>query len=204
MPRKRKQAALVLAPVCDDSQPQPELFSPDAYPVRPDLVQMVKGKSFLHTGAHLTKDEELCRGVCADLVLGASDRAIAKKWRISRNSIIGIEMAMRARGELEPLKQEISGLLGEVIVMGLRNYRDALAGGLINPAQIPIPMGVFIDKKGQLDGNVIPGTQLKAPELTADQVAKEIEAMQAESAVDIEASVAPSETQSDVPPSKHA
>lgn len=167
-----------------DSSPMPavnqaELFSPDAYPLRPDLVVMVKAKSFIHNGKLVTKDEELCRGVCADLLLGASDRLIARKWRISRSSIIGIEAAMRERGELEPLKQAISGLLGDCIVLGLRNYKDALVANTINAGQLPIPMAALIDKKGQLDGNVIPGTSLPAPELSAADIEREVLEMKA-------------------------
>lgn len=179
---------------------QPEFFSPDEYASRPDLVQMVKAKTFLHTGVLTTKDEELCRGVCRDLLLGASDRQIARKWRISRNSIVGIELAMRERGELEPLKKAISDELGSIIVMGLRNYKDALAANLISPGQLPIPMAALIDKKGQLDGNVIPGTSLPAPELTAADVEREILAMKRANSIDVQTV----EKQSDVPPAAPA
>lgn len=182
MPRKRTSPDARTAGV---TVPQQELFSPDAYPPRPDLVAMVKGKSFIHNGTLLGNDEELCRNVCRDLVLGLSDRQIAKKWHISRSSIVPIELIMRARGELEPLKQEISDELGEVILMGLRNYKDALAGNLVNAAQLPIPMAALIDKKGQIDGNVIPGTNLTAPEITAEDIEREVAEMKRAVVIDL-------------------
>lgn len=177
-----------------------ELFSPDCFAPRADLVKMVKEKSYLHTGVLLTKDEELCRGVCADLLLGLSDRQIARKWRISRNSIIGIEIAMRDRGELEPLRKAISGELGEVILMGLRNYKDALSANTINPAQLPIPMAALIDKKGQIDGGVVPGTDLREAEITPEQLREQWEQMKRVKVIE----VPPAESQSIGEPTKTA
>lgn len=175
MPRKRTSPDVQtggdsLAP----AKVQPELFSPDMLPPRPDLVQMVKAKAYEHTGKILTKDEELCLGVCKDLLLGLSDRQVAKKWGISRNSIVSIELALREQGKLEPLKQAISNELGEVIVMGLRNYKDALAANTVPAGQIPIPMAALIDKKGQLDANVVPGTSLHAEELTVEALREQL------------------------------
>lgn len=188
MASKRKSPdAQTGAPLSVVAQNQAELFSPDAYPARPDLVTLVKSKSFIHTAAHLTKDEELCRAVCMDVLSGTmTTRQIAKKYSISRNSIVGIVNAMDRRGELEPIRQRVSELLGDCITLGLENYRDALAANLINPAQLPIPMAALIDKKGQLDGNVIPGTSLQAPELTAADIEREILEMKRVTVVPVE------------------
>lgn len=156
---------------------QPFLFDAKLLPMRPDLVAMVKEKRFLHTGKLLGDDEELCRSVCRDLQLGLSGRKVAKKYRISRNSVWGIEQVMRERGELEPLKKATIAQLDAIIFMGLERIQEGIAEDEISPGQLPIPIAALIDKKGQLEAGVVPGTGLTVAEVTADQVAEAFRAM---------------------------
>lgn len=146
-------------------------------PMRNDLVQMVKARSYVHTGKLLSKDEELCRAVCRDLVAGLSGRKVAKKYGVSRNSVLAIEHAMRARGELEPLKKETARLLDEFIYLGLERITEAVAEDEISPGQLPIPIMAAIDKKGQLEAGMVPGTDRTVAEVTAEQVQAAFEAM---------------------------
>lgn len=162
------------------SELQPSLFDEKCIPIRPDLVALVKDKEFRHTGAILSRDRALCLLVCEDLMLGVlSGRQIAKKFGISRSSILSIEKVMRERNELGPLKNKVMGLLDDCIYLGLENYRDALAAGTVAPAQIPIPMGILIDKKGQLEAGVVPGTERTVREVTVAEVQRAWERLKA-------------------------
>lgn len=149
----------------------------ELWPDREDLVLRVKAKSFLHTAKIKGKDEVLCREVCIDLLSGfLSERQIAAKHGISRNTIKGITAVMQERGELEPLSRQVSVALGECIVLSAFRLREALLKGKVSPAQIPIAMGVLIDKKAQLDAGMVPGTNTTQGEAMAANLRGQTEA----------------------------
>lgn len=161
-----------------DSKPQPpakpaetpDLFGPGELPERPDLVQMVKRGVHRFTAERLSRDEELCRSVCADLLLGLSARAIARKWHISRSSVGSIEALMRANGEMDSIRMRTLDLLGKVTITGLEVWLHALENGLISPGQIPIPVLAALDKKAQLEAGVVLGTGRTEKELSVDDL----------------------------------
>lgn len=162
----------VLVPEKGEEQDGQLLLSDEAgWPIRQDLVELVKEKRFAHTGKIVAKDEELCREVCMDLIRGLSTRLVAKKYRISRNTVGAIHAVMEKRGELEPLKKQVSALLGKAIVFGLENFIEALATNQISPGQLPIPIAALIDKKELIDGNAtarIEGSNVQ--EISVEQV----------------------------------
>lgn len=164
---------------------QPFLLDLKSLPLRQDLVLLCKAKSFLFSGKILTKDEELCRAVCRDLVTGLSGRKIAKKYRISRNSILGIERVMRERGELEPLKKAVLAQLDDIIFLGLERIKEGIAEDEIHPGQLPIPISALIDKRGQLEAGIVPGTDRTVLEVTAEQVRTAFNAMKRLSVVSV-------------------
>src|SRR5688500_8186577 len=96
---------------------QPFLLDEKFWPIRQDMVELVKDKSFVHTGKIVGKDEELCHAVCKDLVVQLSGRKIARKYRISRHTVLAIERVMRERGELEPLKKAVMSQLDDIIYL---------------------------------------------------------------------------------------
>lgn len=138
--------------------------------VRPDLVAVVKRPSFSPSGVFLGRDEQLCRAVCRDLMLGLSGRKVAKKYGISRNSILAIEQVLRDRGELEPLRQEVMRLLDGFIYLGLERITEAIGEDEIHPGQLPIPVLAAMDKKAQLEHGIVLGTQRTIAEVTSEDV----------------------------------
>lgn len=116
------------------------------------LVEVVRHKSFVHTAAFLSRDEELCRAICTDLLTGVSRRLIAKRYSISRNSVNGIREAMEARGELEPLNKEIARRLNRCVIYSLENLEDATEHDKIAAGSLPIATAVLLDKKAALEG----------------------------------------------------
>lgn len=155
-------------------------------PLRTDLVALVKDKSFVCTGKILGKDLELCRAVCRDLIAGLSGRKVARKYNISRNSILAIEHVLRERGELEPLTKTVISQLDNCIYLGLERIQEGIAEDQINAGQLPIPVAAMIDKRAQLAAGIIPGTQRTEKEITAESLRLEFEAMrQAKRTIDV-------------------
>lgn len=175
----------------------PDLFGPGELPERPDLVQMVKRGVHRFTGERLSRDEELCRSVCADLLLGLSARAIARKWHISRSSVGSIEALMRASGEMESVRMRTLDLLGKVTITGLEVWLHALETGQIAPGQIPIPILAALDKKAQLEAGIVLGTQRTERELSTDDLAAAWERAKAAGTA-VEAEARPVDSQSAV------
>lgn len=166
---------------------QPSLFPPGEMPERPDLVQMVRKGVHKFTGERLSRDEELCRSVCADILLGLSGRAIARKYHISRSSVVSIEHVMRETGQITSVKAHVLELLSKVATVGLEEWLDALETGKIAPGQIPIPVLAALDKKAQLEAGIVLGTQRTERELSTDDLAAAWErAKAAGTAVEVE------------------
>lgn len=149
-----------------------EMLPGTVWPERPDLVQICRaeGRGHEFTGQYLSRDVELCREVMKDLIMGLSGRAIARKHKISRNSISAIEHIMAERGELAPLRQRVMQELDEIIHMGLEAWKEALAEDKIAPSQIPIPVLAAIDKRLQMQAGVVPGTGRTEREIGAADV----------------------------------
>jgi hypothetical protein len=166
---------LPVAAVSEDTQPF--LLDEKFWPIRQDLVELVKEKSFAHTGKIIGKDEELCRAVCKDLIAGLSGRKISRHYRISRHTVLSIEKIMRERGELEPLKKQVLGQLDDIIYLGLERVKDALLADEISPGQLPIPLAALIDKKGQLEAGMVPGTERSVREVTEAEIVDEFARM---------------------------
>lgn len=116
------------------------------------LVAQAKEKRFIHTGAFVSRNEELCRAVCTDLLNGVGRRVIAKRYGISRNTVNAIREVMESRGELEPLKKEIARRLDRCVIYSLENLEEALSEGEIAAGSLPIATAVLLDKKAALEG----------------------------------------------------
>lgn len=134
-----------LAVIGEEQESQRWLFPPDIYPDRADLIELVK-RGFDHTGERVfSRDEELCRRVVSDLILGhKSQRQIAKEQRVSRNSIAGIREQLERRGLVEPLRKELRRWLGRNALMMLEEIGSALAEGTLHPAQLSVPLAIHM------------------------------------------------------------
>ena len=78
-------------------------------------------------------------------------------------------LAVRATGENETMIQAlgVDTSWTKIVGLGLSNFLIALSGALVaqNHGFADIGMGIGIDKKGQIDAGVVPGTELREPEL---------------------------------------
>jgi hypothetical protein len=187
--------------IVSDGQPvlsQPWLLDEEQHQLRPDLVKMVKDvvkptKEFIHSGKILSKDEELLQSLIEALVLGKSMRAIARDFKVSRNTLAHIREELETAGKLEPHKQRTSKKLGRLVEATLDSLIDRAERGTL-PANIEaITLGIGIDKKGQIDAGVVPGTELREPELDPAAIRAQWQQIKQAKVID----VSPAESQSD-------
>src|SRR5262245_31373899 len=137
------------APVQPD---QAELFPELQERQDESLVERVKHKAFVHTGAFISRQDHLCRAIVSDLLNGVSRRVIAERYSVSRNSVNAIREILDARGELEPLKKELARRLDRCVIYSLENLEEALCAGEIAKGSLPIALGILLDKKAALEG----------------------------------------------------
>ena len=137
-----KQVVLVSPPEQQDLFPELEL----------PLVEAAKRKTFVHTGAFISRDEALCQDICTDLIAGISRRAIALRFGVSRHTVNAIREIFEARGEMEPLKKEVARRLDRCVIFGLENLEHALATNGLPASQLSVACGIILDKKAALEG----------------------------------------------------
>jgi hypothetical protein len=163
---------------------QPWLLDEDLLPHRPDLV--LRAKEFVHTGKITDQNDALVQSIVDALGLGQSIRQISRDNDVSRNTVARIRDDLTESGKLEPYKQRASRKLGRLIEATLDNLIKKAEHGTL-PANVEgIVMGIGIDKKGQLDGNVVPGTNLPEPGLTAADIEREILEMKRATVVEVQ------------------
>lgn len=157
-----------------------------------DSPQLVgAARRYLHTGKTTSKDEELCRGILESWASGLmSQRAIARRLRVSRETIAVIVSEAERLGKVGPLKERLSLKLGKTIELTLEAMKDAVADGTMPKQSLPIVYGVLSDKKAMLDGEATVRIEAVAPRLTAQEVRAEFERMKR--AIECESSVCPS------------
>jgi hypothetical protein len=164
------------------AQPQ-ELFDEKMLPVRNDLVDMVRARTFLHAGKpkhtgkivirEMLNDEELCEAVCTAILAGLSARLVGKRFQLSPKSVANIRDAMEERGELAPVRTRIQRKLDRVTELGLECIEDGLLNGEIPAGSAWIPTLASIDKREQLAVGIVPGTGRTEAAVTVEQVLAE-------------------------------
>jgi hypothetical protein len=133
---------------------QAVFFDESDLPIRRDIVRFAESYDASHyTGKILTKDEEFCAKVCELVLIGVSDRGIARRMRIARRSIKAIVGVFESRGKLAPLKKRLSEKMGDLIELGLDVLCEKLERGEVPANVLPIVIGVLSDKKALIDGD---------------------------------------------------
>lgn len=145
------------------------------------------------SGAILGKDEELCEAIGIAVLRGVSDRKIARRYGVGRNSVQAIIRTLDRRGKLEPLKERLIRDLGEVAMMSMARMKEALEDDLVPPAALPIYAGVAIDKRELLSGGVTARVESRViePDLEGMRRALRAQLGLPEPAIEVESTVLP-------------
>lgn len=105
-----------------------------------------------HTGTSTERRDQLVQAMLERLVAGASQREIARVYGVSRNTVAAIVQRAEANGQLEPYKQRVSKRLGKLIEAGVERFAEAIEQDEVSPSQLPVSLGILMDKKVVLDG----------------------------------------------------
>ena len=97
--------------------------------------------------ANLAKREAICRA----LAEGHGLLRIARAFGVSHHLVSTLR---DTRPELVAIeKQQLSKQLSRILKMTADRYEEALEKGMIPARDLPIPFGIFADKKAALDGD---------------------------------------------------
>jgi hypothetical protein len=148
MPRKTRKAEL-------QAQQDPQVlpfFDDEGNRHRPDLLRDVREKRYEHTGARMMDNEPECIQMVGLILAQTPIRSIARIMHVSRHTVRECMKELRGQGKLAPFKEAAVEMMSENILTGLQDYRDALEKGLIAPAQIPLHVAIFADKRAVMLG----------------------------------------------------
>lgn len=99
------------------------------------------------SGALTERDQTLVDAILSSFVAGATQRQIAERFKVSRNTIAQLVKRAEADGRLEPYKVRLAGKLGRAVEAGIEHWTEALEAGKVSASQVPIAVGIFLDKK---------------------------------------------------------
>ena len=156
-------------------KPAPELFSPEA--VESGLVEVAGKPRGQFSGALIERQAELVDVILERFAAGSSQREIARVFGISTNTVAGVVARATAAGRIEAYKTRVSAKLAGAIEGGIEVWTDALRAGLLNPAQIPLAVGIFSDKKALLDGEPTSRVEVRQAEPSAQDIAAALRAL---------------------------
>ena len=149
-------------------QPAPELFSAEA--VEAGLVEVAGKPRGQFSGGIIERQAELVDVILERFAAGASQREIARIYGVSTNTVAGIVARATAAGRIEAYKIRVSAKLAGAIEGGIEVWTDALRAGTLNPAQIPLAVGIFSDKKALLDGEATSRVEVRQVEPTGQDI----------------------------------
>ena len=149
-------------------QPAPELFSPEA--VEAGLVEVAGKPRGQFSGGIIERQAELVDVILERFASGASQREIARVFSVSTNTVAGIVSRATASGRIEAYKTRVSAKLAGAIEGGIEFWTDALRAGTLNPAQIPLAVGIFSDKKALLDGEATSRVEVRQVEPSGQDI----------------------------------
>ena len=104
------------------------------------------------SGLLTERDQSLVDAILSSFVAGATQRQIAERYKVSRNTIAQMVRRAEADGRLEPYKARLSARLGRAVEAGIEHWTEAVEAGKVSASQIPVAVGIFTDKKLLLDG----------------------------------------------------
>lgn len=116
-----------------------------------------------HTGTTLERRQVLFDEICMRLVEGVSQRTIARKYGVGRNTLAAMATRLEAAGKLEPYKKRVSRKLGLLVELGTDLMLERVERGDVPTNVLPVMVGIAFDKRALLENEptAILGTQGK-------------------------------------------
>jgi len=130
---------------------QPPLFSADALPTVPALIE--GAKQFVHSGKVTCKDEERAAAIAQAYLEVGQILPVAKRFQVSPHTVHAVIRVLEAAGKLDDIKQRVSRNLGLLAEVSSERAIEMVAEGKCPANVLPINVGVALDKKALLDGD---------------------------------------------------
>jgi len=143
MPRVTKKSQLAKR----DDKAAPFLFDYDSLPVREDLVEITRVGRYVHTGARLLDNEEQAQRIVNRMMLRHGIERIARDEKVSPHSIRKMRAALVAQGKMAGFVKRFVESVEEIIESGMIRFHEGILSGEVHPAQLPVGLGIFFDKR---------------------------------------------------------
>src|SRR5574343_524574 len=117
-----------------------------------ELLAAVEKRGPAHTGGYTLRDPERAHRIAAMFAAGRGVRHVAAAEGIGHETARACRRALEASGTLGPIKKRLSTRIGEIVVDALDSYHEGLLAGEVRADQIPVGVGILLDKKAALDG----------------------------------------------------
>lgn len=151
---------------------QPALFDQDGEPAHSAVLALVVARRYEHTGVRLTEDESKCQRLVELLQLRWGVARISREMCIAKATVRAARRTLAVQGKIGPYQQRVMEGMEDAIEAGVYAYRDAQENGKIAPAQIPVGVGIFWDKRAASRGEptTIQGTAKVQTDRSPDAV----------------------------------
>ena len=131
---------------------QQQLFDEHGVPAEPGVINAIERKRYEHTGVRLTEDEGKALALVDLLVKKWGVAKIAAKLHISKATVRAARRLLADQGKLDPYKKRVVEAMQDGVEAAIGSWRDAVEGGHIHPAQLPIQIGIIVDKIAAAQG----------------------------------------------------
>jgi hypothetical protein len=176
-------AGELLPPPDDDGQPWliPDLPADPAF---------LREKADVHTGARVLERMDLAQAIVEHWILNGSERASAKTFRVSRNTVSALVRWFADHKKLEPLFEKMAGRLKLAAARTLASLDRDIEEGRLKPEAKAFALGVLLDNAARLATAAGP----IATDPAGDQVAAWLEQFKAaKPPLDVQSEVQPPE-----------
>lgn len=123
------------------------LLDVEGQPLRHDLVELVRSGRHKHTGQRLLGNEHECQRLVELLQAKWGLKRIARALGVSKWSVRAARQALVERGEMAPWKERVVAMMEDFAEAGLARMVDGVEDGTMPVGQIPVPVGIVLDKR---------------------------------------------------------
>lgn len=153
---------------------QVELFDPDQLPVGRELLLPVAEQRHQFTAERVALNQAKYQAIVGALGEGLGVRTICRAFHVSHHTVFTIRD--RESALVATVKEEMSRRCLNIAKMAAERFEEAVANNEISPGQLPVAVGILVDKSLLLAGEVTHRIEVRSG-LDQDAVRKAFEAL---------------------------
>ncbi len=129
-----------------------------------------------YSGVIVDRNRERRDQIIRCLAEGVGVNRVAKAFGASIQTVLAIRQ--RHAGLITAEKKDASLQIGRIVRLGLDRFEEALVKNEISPGQLPVAMGILLDKKAMLDGDATMVVRIEREEVpSVEDLTARLEAM---------------------------